>query len=237
MSIGKQIREQLDVHPYKDKLRITWGFMVPVGYNNIGHLGIDVGETNRMFGDNLYAPFDGTVRDPRRWLGKDTGWEFNMVSDPIMIDGRNAVVRCGYIHTRGKSTLKAGDRVRAGDIVDISGGIFTWSSFWRGQHTHIWIMPRYKGTDAKQENWQQDHFNGSIGFIDPTTIQEDNSLDDIERIYFYMKNKGWKYYGWGGPLGKGSIRVWMTLKSLGLEKKYTPKAIQYMLYDYYRRNK
>lgn len=178
--IGNQIKQQLVVHPFKDSLRVTYEFGIPTTYNTVGHLGIDVGETDKVNGDKLYAPFDCYALQVNNWLGSNIGWETVIQSKPITINGKRAVIRYGVIHTRGKSDLKVGDEVDAGEVIDISGGIFNWNDYWKGQHTHIWLMPRYDNGSPDVNYWQPDWNNTKNGFIDPLTISGDSFMKAIK---------------------------------------------------------
>lgn len=188
----KQIAEHIPFHPYKDIIRITQEFGAAKNskrYGIFGHTGVDVGEQDRLHGDNLYAPFDGRVISARNWLGSKVGWQFLMESEIYEIDGVKFVLRLGYMHTRGKSPFKNNDKVKRGDVVDISGGIFIKNLMWTGQHTHISLQPRYETQDSRTLYWQPNWFNGYNGYIDPMIFMRKNYLiSDLEGKDIKLKN-------------------------------------------------
>lgn len=200
-----KIRKGLDLHQYKDDMRITQHFKTPSTRYTIGyHTGLDVGENNRMSGDNLYAPFDGVVTFGKSWAGWNIGWQVQVESDPITIDGIRFVLRVNYVHTRGKGYFKDGDKVKKGDVVDKSGGWFRINAFWTGPHTHIEMMPRYDNGDKDPHSWQPNWQNGSIGFEDPLaflaptyTMAElegkDVKLKDSPIVYLIVSGKRFSY--------------------------------------------
>lgn len=179
----QQIKQAYTFKPYKDVFRVTqpFGVMNMNRYGPNGHTGTDVGENDKVNGDKLYAPYDGVILKANSWAGERIGWETYMETVPMVIDGSRFTIRFGFTHTRGKCSFADGQTVTKGDVLDISGGMFTVNSFWTGPHTHITCAPRYDNGDPHQVNWQPDWQNGHAGYVDPMQLINNNN-DMIETI-------------------------------------------------------
>ena len=103
------------------------------------HRGIDI---RAATGTNVYATANGTVEFIRD-QGNEGGGKY------VLIRHDNGNFRTAYFHLSNNTIKKVGDRVRAGDLIGISGNTGNSS----GPHLHYEM---YYTQQGKKFGWNQD---------------------------------------------------------------------------------
>lgn len=126
--------------------------------------------------------------------GRDSlfGWTCVIVYPNVYIRGQNRVsgVTCRYYHLKERPSVRAGQAVKAGDVVGIMGNTGTYSS---GPHLHITLdtdtnYPCYEPGIAKDGEIIK---RGTDSTIDPADVLY------IDRSWQTLKNGA--YTGWNTP--------------------------------------
>lgn len=137
----------------------------PAAYK--GHNGLDIASSD---GSPIYSIYDGVVR-VNTYEKDGAGYYVSIGTD---MNGKN--YRLMYMHLKKRSTLKVGDKIKAGDLIGYQGS--TGNS--TGSHLHISVKVADSSTSKSSKT--ADPYNHVMGDDDSCNIYETGRWKTLHKM-------------------------------------------------------